>query len=203
MPRLWADTIDTHRRQVTEAILEATAELIAEHGPMSVTMSAIAERAGIGRATLYKYFPDVESILVAWHSREFAEHLQRLKTLSERETVTIDDLAGFVRAQRHDNAQHDGEELVGALARTVAGLDRTVEDVVRDQVVALMTDLVTKLITSKQIRADIDPDVLARWLFHTIHAPPELEDDAVAELVIASLGNPKQLRPETHRSLRH
>ena len=68
MPRIWADTIDTHRRQVTDAILDATAELIAEHGPMSVAMSAIAERAGIGRATLYKYFPDVESILVAWHT---------------------------------------------------------------------------------------------------------------------------------------
>jgi len=28
-------------------------------------MSHIAERAGIGRPTLYKYFPDVETILLA------------------------------------------------------------------------------------------------------------------------------------------
>ncbi|MGQ0617566.1 MAG: TetR/AcrR family transcriptional regulator [Acidimicrobiia bacterium] len=187
MPRIWADTIDTHRRQVTDAILDATAELIAEQGPLSVAMSAIAKRAGIGRATLYKYFPDVESIVIAWHTRDFAEHLERLKALSERDTVTLDDVADFVGAQRHHHAQHQGDELVGALAQTIAGLDRAVEDVVYDQVVALMTDLVTKLIERKEVRADLDADVLARWLFHTIHAPPDLDDRAVSQLVVASL----------------
>lgn len=34
-----------------------------------MTMSRIAEEIGIGRATLYKYFPDVEAILLAWHER--------------------------------------------------------------------------------------------------------------------------------------
>ena len=100
MPRLWADTMDTHRRQVNDAILDATAELIAEHGPLSVAMSAIAERAGIGRATLYKYFPDVESILVAWHARDFADHLARLEALSETPDVSLDDVATFVAAHR-------------------------------------------------------------------------------------------------------
>lgn len=45
---------------------------------MSVPVAAIAERVGIGPATFYKYFPDVESILVAWHARDFAAHLQHL-----------------------------------------------------------------------------------------------------------------------------
>ena len=38
-------------------------------------MSQIAKDTGIGRATLYKYFPDVESILRAWHQRQIDEHL--------------------------------------------------------------------------------------------------------------------------------
>jgi AcrR family transcriptional regulator len=46
-----------------KAILDTTAALVAEGGLLSVTMSRIAEEAGIGRATLYKYFPDVEAIL--------------------------------------------------------------------------------------------------------------------------------------------
>ena len=64
VPKLWNETIEAHRRAVRDAILNSTAELAAEHGVRSVTMSQIAERAGIGRATLYKYFSDVETILL-------------------------------------------------------------------------------------------------------------------------------------------
>src|SRR5881396_1179165 len=78
MPRLWYETVEAHRRGVRDAILNATAGLVTEHGLHAVTMSQIAEEAGIGRATLYKYFHDVEAILVAWHDGRIEEHLQRL-----------------------------------------------------------------------------------------------------------------------------
>ncbi|MEV6386879.1 TetR/AcrR family transcriptional regulator [Nocardia xishanensis] len=52
-----------------DALLDTTAELVQEHGLASVTTTQIAEATGIGRATLYKYFPDVESIPQAWHER--------------------------------------------------------------------------------------------------------------------------------------
>src|SRR5215207_2890737 len=32
MPRLWSDTIDAHRRDVRQALLDTTAALVAEHG---------------------------------------------------------------------------------------------------------------------------------------------------------------------------
>jgi AcrR family transcriptional regulator len=72
MPKLWSETIAAHRHTVRETILDATWALVAEHGLLAVTMSQIAEEAGIGRATLYKYFPDVEAILLAWHERHVA-----------------------------------------------------------------------------------------------------------------------------------
>ena len=59
VPRLWTETIETHRREVQEAIVETAGRLAISHGLLSVTMSQIAEETGIGRATLYKYFPDV------------------------------------------------------------------------------------------------------------------------------------------------
>lgn len=65
MPKLWNQTIEAHRQSVQDATMETTAQLVAEGGLRGVTMSEIAERSGIGRATLYKYFPDVESILAA------------------------------------------------------------------------------------------------------------------------------------------
>src|SRR4051812_5802487 len=65
MPKIWSQTIEAHRDAVREATINATAALVAEHGLTGVTMSQIAKDTGIGRATLYKYFPDVESILRA------------------------------------------------------------------------------------------------------------------------------------------
>jgi AcrR family transcriptional regulator len=78
VPKLWNDTIEAHRAAVRDAVLDAAAALIAEHGLTALTMSRIAGNTGIGRATLYKYFPDVEAVLLAWHERQVHQHLTRL-----------------------------------------------------------------------------------------------------------------------------
>ncbi|MGA8586204.1 MAG: TetR/AcrR family transcriptional regulator, partial [Roseiarcus sp.] len=46
--------------------------------------AAVATGAGIGRATLYKYFPDVETILVAWHERQVSGHLEHLARIRDQ-----------------------------------------------------------------------------------------------------------------------
>src|SRR5438067_4954496 len=83
MPKLWHATMAAHRRGVRDAILHTAAALATERGLHAVTMSEIAEQAGIGRATLYKYFPDVDAILIAWHDQHVAEHLERLAAARE------------------------------------------------------------------------------------------------------------------------
>jgi len=45
-------------------------------------MSGIAEEAGIGRATLYKYFADVDAILREWHMEQVGSHLAELHKLA-------------------------------------------------------------------------------------------------------------------------
>ncbi len=97
VPSLWKDTIEAHRREVRDAILDNTWALATEHGLTSVTMSQIAERTGIGRATLYKYFPDVEAILLAWHERQITGHLDHL---AESETRLVTLASGSKRCSR-------------------------------------------------------------------------------------------------------
>ncbi|MGW0709430.1 TetR/AcrR family transcriptional regulator [Streptomyces sp. NPDC002643] len=46
------------------AALAAATELLVEGGPERVTHAAVAERAGIGRATVYRHWPDVQSLLL-------------------------------------------------------------------------------------------------------------------------------------------
>src|SRR5919106_3776880 len=93
MPKLRAETVETHRQEVREAIQDATVALVSEQGLRAVTMSQIAEETGIGRATLYKYFPDVETILRTWHEGQITRHLEQLREASDGVSDPFDRLS--------------------------------------------------------------------------------------------------------------
>jgi AcrR family transcriptional regulator len=48
-----------------QAILRAARELIDEHGPAGLTMEGIAARAGVGKPTVYRWWPDRHSVAMA------------------------------------------------------------------------------------------------------------------------------------------
>jgi AcrR family transcriptional regulator len=100
VPKLWTETIEAHRRAVRDATLDTTAALVAEHGLRSVTMSQIAEKTGIGRATLYKYFSDVGAILLAWHERQITSHLTQLAEVRDQSADAGERLAAVLEAYR-------------------------------------------------------------------------------------------------------
>ncbi|WP_454194756.1 TetR/AcrR family transcriptional regulator [Nocardia sp. Marseille-Q1738] len=59
-------------------VLMAAAELFATRDPRTVTMDDIAKAAGVGRGTLYRRYPDINSIAVALldeHERTLQEKL--------------------------------------------------------------------------------------------------------------------------------
>jgi AcrR family transcriptional regulator len=55
-------------------ITEAAVDLHGSVGPAKTTMSAVAERAGVQRATLYRHFPDEEALFHACSSHWAAQH---------------------------------------------------------------------------------------------------------------------------------
>ena len=61
------------QEQTRQRIVEATAELHGSVGPRNTTISAVAERAGVQRLTVYRHFPDDVSLFQAcsahWLSR--------------------------------------------------------------------------------------------------------------------------------------
>lgn len=59
---------DAQRRR--DAVLDAAGAVFGELG-IEAPLEAIAERAGVGRATLYRNFPDRTSLIVAVLEREF------------------------------------------------------------------------------------------------------------------------------------
>ena len=88
MPQIWAESIEQHKRQTIARIIDATVALVADKGLGATSMSQVAERSGIGRATLYSYFPDVEHILLAWHEQEVDRYRESLSDEHARQTDT-------------------------------------------------------------------------------------------------------------------
>jgi AcrR family transcriptional regulator len=72
-------------RAAVSAILEATSELLEESGFDSLTTIAVAERAGVNIATLYRYYPNKFAIV-----RELAEGLE-----DERSGASVRALQGL------------------------------------------------------------------------------------------------------------
>lgn len=57
-------------RATIAAILEASARILEERGLDGFTTNHVAERAGVGIATLYQYFPDKDAIVLAIAEQE-------------------------------------------------------------------------------------------------------------------------------------
>ena len=213
VPRLWSETIQTHRHAVRDAALDAAAEVVTRRGPASTTMSEIAETAGIGRATLYKYFPDVESILIAWHDRQVSRHLvdlerardraqpsRRLEAVLEVHALHHRERAGSALAPMleptavHDPSGHRGH---GSSGRTSDANQRLVD---------LVTALIIERAQSGAIRDDVPPRELANYCLHALSAAAELKSSAaiarLCTLVLAGLdpAAPQGSRPRVAAS---
>jgi AcrR family transcriptional regulator len=172
VPKLWNESIEAHRRAVREATLDTTAALVAEHGLRSVTMSQIAEETGIGRATLYKYFSDVETILVAWHERQVTGHLEYLAAVRDQAGEASERLEAVLEAYALISHEHDRTELAALLHRG--------EHVVRaqEQLSDFIRDLLTEGAEIGDLRDDVTPDELTRYCLHALTAAGSLPSKA-------------------------
>ena len=196
VPKLWNETIEAHRRAVHDAVLDTTATLVAGHGLLSVTMSQIAEKTGIGRATLYKYFSDVEAILFAWHKRQITGHLEYLAEVRDQAGDPGERLKAVLEAYALISHEHHGTELAARLHRGehVARAQQQLSDLIRD--------LLTEAAKTGDVRNDVAPGELATYCLHALTAASSLSSKAaVRRLVMVTLGglHPRALRVKLDR----
>lgn len=188
MPKLWNETINSHRRAVREAILDTAGAMAAGQGLSSVTMSEIALGAGIGRATLYKYFPDVDAILMAWHERQITSHLKYLAEIRTQAGYSIERLKAVLEAYALIAHQHQGTELSALLHQG--------QHIVRaqEQLSNFIGDMLTQGAEAGDIRKDIAPGELASYCLHALTAASSLPSKAaVLRLVKITMAG---LRPQ-------
>jgi AcrR family transcriptional regulator len=188
VPTLWQETIEAHRREVRDAILATTASLVATQGLLSVTMSQVAEETGIGRATLYKYFPDVEAILLAWHERHVTGHLEHLAELREQAGDARERLQAVLEAYaliHHELAVHPHGRLPTPGTEIAALLHRG-EHVAQAQqrVTDLITEVLSEAAAAGVVRDDVAPHQLASFCLHALAAGSDLPSKAAVRRLV-------------------
>jgi AcrR family transcriptional regulator len=109
-----AELEEETRRRITESAMELHGTV----GPANTSISAVAERAGVRRSTVYRHFPDELALFTACSSH-WAElnplpdlaSWESIRDPGERLRVALDELYGFYRRTEAmmDNLHRDEE----------------------------------------------------------------------------------------------
>ncbi len=179
MPKLWKETIEAHRQEVRDAILDTAATLVSEKGLRSVTMAQIAGATGVGRATLYKYFSGVEAILEAWHQRHVTRHLDHLGAIQREARPARDRLEEVLETYALIGYEHHGNELA-ALVHQGEHVARA-----RQHLKKLVQDLLTEAAMNGVVRDDVAAEELAGYCLHALGAADNLPSKAAVHRLVA------------------
>lgn len=154
---------ETYRRpgrprseQAEQAIIEATLDLFAEQGFEGVCVEAVAARAGVGKATIYRRWPNKEELLLAalgsmkspFPEPEGASVRDDLVAML---TVMCEDKADPRKARRYALLLGEG----GKYPRLMARYKETVVKPRHDAIRAL----IRRGIETGELRADVDVEI--------------------------------------------
>lgn len=131
------------QEQTRERIVEATVALHEELGPANTSIKAIAERAGVQRLTVYRYFPDDLSIFQActshWLSFNPPPDAADWQDMANAKEKTATALLAFFKYYRGTETMWTGAyrdvEDIAALREVLQGFEGYI-DQVRDSLLA-------------------------------------------------------------------
>jgi len=157
----WTNVTESYRNGQRASIAHTAMTLLIEGGGSGLSMSALAQSAGISRPTLYRYYPDMESVLVgvaelvAQHDEAFAAEVlagadprQQLRAFLDAVTDPI--------AHGHPSAI----ELEAALPPEGRKLLHAHEDRARE----LLVGILKRGVRAGYFAADVDPDTDALFI---------------------------------------
>jgi AcrR family transcriptional regulator len=174
--------------QAEQAIIKATLELFAEKGPDGLCVEAVAARAGVGKATVYRRWKNKEDLLLAALG-SLKSPLPAPATGSVRDdliamvTVMSQDAVDPARQRQYTLLLGEGEKYPKLMARYA----ETVVEPRRD----LIRSVLRRGIEAGQIRPDLDIEVAMLTLTGAAMSRGRCEiiphDEEFAERVVNSL----------------
>lgn len=82
-------TTKSKQDQSRREVIRVAVDLITEQGYDATTMKQVARAAGIGDATIYKYFPSKEKLLIAYYELVIADVLADTATVADLDEYTL------------------------------------------------------------------------------------------------------------------
>ena len=98
MPKIIGESLASHRELTRTRLFEALGSLMGEQSFESITMSQIAERAGVGRTAVYNHFADKEVLLLAYMREVTSEFACVLTQRLEAEPDPLMRLRIYIRS---------------------------------------------------------------------------------------------------------
>ena len=165
-----------------DRIIHASFALIGEYGLGGVTMSQIAEAAGVARQTLYNHYADIDSIVAATIKRHNKESIGLLEVSLQIADSPIDRLEQMVRHFASIGAHaHQSIDLRGALALELQAGLHEYQDAVESHISAIILDGQEAGDFRSDLTVEIDV-VLVRSLLDGVHDLAASSPDRAAQI---------------------
>jgi AcrR family transcriptional regulator len=154
-------------RKAEAAILKATRELLAEEGLTAMTIEEIAGRAGVGKASIYRRWPNKAALALDAFIDDY------LAGIPVRDTGT---LRGDLLASARDwirlvTRTPAGRTLAGLLAETL--IDPTLAKAWREVVLHRMRDdrraIISRAVARGEIPSGADPDLILDLFYGALY----------------------------------
>ncbi|MBU1138190.1 MAG: TetR/AcrR family transcriptional regulator [Proteobacteria bacterium] len=150
-------------KRAHEAILAATLELIEQRGYLGLSIEGIAACAGVGKQTIYRWWPTKAALVIEAYSQKSTDYLQSPDTGSVKNDLEVLLTAIFTRI----SAPPSSHVITGLVAESqnnpelAAQFHRVFLKGRRE----LVIELIEKGITRGEVNPEIDMEIAADSLF--------------------------------------
>ena len=182
MSDLWRGSLSAHRLRTAERIALVAVVIIGRDGIAGLSMSRLADEAGISRQTLYKYFPDVDAVLAGIAALGGAG-VHELAAMIDAEDDPREALHLFVASVMDSAAA--GHPPPMALAAAVPASAREAMRGHEEAVEQVVVGLIRRGQARGAFRADADPELDGRLIYRATFAAHDLA--AAGDVDVAAL----------------
>lgn len=147
--------------QIREAILRAAREIIAANGPGGLTMEGVALRAGVGKPTVYRWWPDRHAVAMDALMQEHSQTIAQSSPPQRKARVALKALQQQLETVAEAFASRTGRNMASMLA-AADGESELAKSFRNHFVMARREEgraLLEEALRSGELRADLDIDV--------------------------------------------
>jgi AcrR family transcriptional regulator len=98
MPKIHTKTLAEQREWRRNQLIDAAAEIAMESGAKSLTVSAVAKRAGVSRTAVYDYFESTTDLVSELVYQELSNYAELLNQACSKESGAIEKISAWTTA---------------------------------------------------------------------------------------------------------